>query len=130
MKSFVVGRLLDWSECRANTANAANLANLPAQQYLQHALLNLSTPISIIRNEQERGAMESSNISLVMRDILQTGKYSDFTVKCKDHQFKVHKAIVCSQSPFFDAAVCGGFQVGSTTHCTILLILNRKLLKR
>lgn len=63
--------------------------------------------------------MESSNISLVMKDILRTGKYSDFTIKCEGHQFKVHQVIVCSQSPFFDAAVCGGFQVGSTAYYKI-----------
>lgn len=38
-----------------------------------------------MRNEQVRGAMESSNISLVMNDILGTGKYLVFTIKCKGH---------------------------------------------
>lgn len=75
--------------------------------------------------------MEASNISLAMREILRTGKYSDLTIKCKGHQLKVHQAIVCSQSPFFDAAICGGFQVGSTAYCMILLlILSRKLLRK
>ena len=30
--------------------------------------------------------MESSNIFLVMKDIMQTGKYSEFTIMYKDHQ--------------------------------------------
>ena len=52
-----------------------------------------------------------SNISLVAIDILLSGEYSNLTINCKDHQFKVHRVIFCSQSTFFDAAISGGFQV-------------------
>lgn len=58
----------------------------------------------------------------LMKNLFQTGRYSDFTITCKGHQFRVHQAIVCSQCLFFDAAICGHFQVGSTSYCTVLLL--------
>ncbi|KAH8658351.1 hypothetical protein BX600DRAFT_439516 [Xylariales sp. PMI_506] len=33
------------------------------------------------------------------------GQYSDFTILCGDYQHKVHKAIICPRSAFFEAAL-------------------------
>lgn len=43
--------------------------------------------------------------------LLEDGSYSDFTIRCGDREWKVHKAIVCSQSDIFDTAINGKFRV-------------------
>ncbi|KAF4968443.1 hypothetical protein FSARC_4137 [Fusarium sarcochroum] len=42
--------------------------------------------------------------------LIESGKYSDFTLICKGHEFKLHQVIVCPQSPVLTAALSGGFQ--------------------
>lgn len=46
-----------------------------------------------------------------LSQILTSEKYSDLKLVCQDQEFKVHKAIVCTQSPVLAAAVDGDFQV-------------------
>ncbi|KAK0644242.1 BTB/POZ protein, partial [Cercophora newfieldiana] len=41
--------------------------------------------------------------------LLFSPKYSDMTITCRGEEFKAHRAIVCPQSPFFDAALSGSF---------------------
>ncbi|KAI7376996.1 hypothetical protein KC336_g19652, partial [Hortaea werneckii] len=50
-----------------------------------------------------------------LRQLLNTGKYSDLTIKCGLRTFKVHQAIVCARSEYF-AAACkpGAFKEGAT----------------
>ncbi|KAF1978713.1 hypothetical protein BU23DRAFT_186363 [Bimuria novae-zelandiae CBS 107.79] len=36
--------------------------------------------------------------------LLKTGKHSDFTITCGDKTWNVHRAVICSQSEFFDAS--------------------------
>lgn len=48
-----------------------------------------------------------------MLSLFESGEYSDFSIACNDRVFKVHKAIVCPQSPVLAAAINGDFQVGS-----------------
>ncbi|KAF9882673.1 hypothetical protein FE257_005658 [Aspergillus nanangensis] len=55
--------------------------------------------------------MGFSDLETVMKRLLDDGKYTDMTISCQGHDFNVHRAIVCSQSHFFDAALKGGFQV-------------------
>ena len=43
--------------------------------------------------------------------LLQTGKYSDLTVKCGSREWRVHRSIVCEGSKFFAAACDGPFLV-------------------
>lgn len=47
--------------------------------------------------------------------LVESGKYSDFTLLCKGHEFKLHQVIVCPQSPVLAAALSGCFQVGLQT---------------
>jgi hypothetical protein len=50
-------------------------------------------------------------------------KFSDMTIRCGGRDFKAHRAIVCSQSSFFDGALSGGFSVRT---CTVIRV-NMKL---
>jgi hypothetical protein len=47
-------------------------------------------------------------------------KYADLTVTCGDHTFKLHRAVICPQSPFFEKACSGGFMVGLTIFASCL----------
>lgn len=44
-------------------------------------------------------------------NLFSTGQYLDFTVTCKDHEFKVHKTVICPESHFFQSVCKGNFQV-------------------
>lgn len=59
--------------------------------------------------------MRFSELRGVMENLLANGKYSDLTISCEGTDFKVHRAVICSQSAFFDAAVNSGFRVRSLT---------------
>lgn len=39
----------------------------------------------------------------------EQGRYTDFTLICEGMKFEVHKIILCSQSPVFDAACTESF---------------------
>lgn len=41
---------------------------------------------------------QHSTIMDIAAELLETGKYSDLTIKCGDRSFKVHKALVCLKS--------------------------------
>ncbi|KAI9701780.1 MAG: hypothetical protein M1836_001124 [Candelina mexicana] len=45
-----------------------------------------------------------------IENLLITGKYADLVLRCHEVDLKVHRAIVCSQSPVLAAAVDGPFQ--------------------
>lgn len=54
---------------------------------------------------------------------LQSGDYSDLTIKCNGKEFQVHKFVLCTQSAFFAKAVKkGAFEVGDIYEPTRLLI--------
>jgi len=46
-----------------------------------------------------------------LAQLMGSEKYSDLKLVCEGHEFRVHKAIVCSQSPVLTAACDGAFQV-------------------
>ena len=46
-----------------------------------------------------------------LSSLLTSGKYSDLRIVSDGHQFQVHRAVVCAQSPVISAACDGGFQV-------------------
>ncbi|KLU85663.1 hypothetical protein MAPG_04685 [Magnaporthiopsis poae ATCC 64411] len=51
--------------------------------------------------------LRRSNSSAIGKLFLN-GKYSDLVIRCQGTDFRVHRAIVCPQCAFFDAACSGG----------------------
>jgi BTB/POZ domain len=68
--------------------------------------------------EPDMGSMLARN-----RELLNTGKFSDLTIKCHGESFKVHKAVVCPCSPFFMKACDGKFQVTAPTKGNFVMVL-------
>ncbi|PYH79082.1 hypothetical protein BO82DRAFT_147020 [Aspergillus uvarum CBS 121591] len=56
----------------------------------------------------------------LLQSLLKSGRYSDLTISCEGRQFAVHRAIVCCQSSFFDAAVKPGFKEAASSHIDLL----------
>ncbi|KAJ9493181.1 hypothetical protein VN97_g72 [Penicillium thymicola] len=51
-----------------------------------------------------------ADIQDVMRDLLLRGQFSDMEIIRQRITFKVHRAIVCTQSKYFNSAICDGFK--------------------
>lgn len=58
-------------------------------------------------------ALGLASIYSALSSLLGSDKFSDMTIRCGDCAFKAHRAIVCSQSAFFDKALTGGFSVSA-----------------
>ncbi|KAL2848955.1 hypothetical protein BJX68DRAFT_276143 [Aspergillus pseudodeflectus] len=59
------------------------------------------------------------DLEVVMKKLLHDGKYADMTISCQEHDFKCHRAIICSQSDFFDAALKDGFKEAKSSHVNL-----------
>lgn len=54
---------------------------------------------------------EPDNEQRVLATLLDTGKYTDLKLVCGEMELKVHRAVVCTQSDFFDKACSSDFKV-------------------
>ncbi|KAF4556013.1 Hypothetical protein D9617_2g059800 [Elsinoe fawcettii] len=52
-------------------------------------------------NEQQRSVLN------VVEELRGNLKFSDFTVKCGEKVFQVHRAVICGQSKYFEIACKG-----------------------
>jgi hypothetical protein len=68
-------------------------------------------------------AMGFSDLEVVMKRLLDEEKYADMTISCLGREFKGHRAIICSQSPFFDAALKGGFRVSGVLDWVVAVMV-------
>lgn len=59
--------------------------------------------------------MDKKPLTEVYRDLLLSGQFSDFTIRCGGHTFPVHRAVICPQTHFFDVAANGPFAVRRTS---------------
>jgi hypothetical protein len=67
--------------------------------------------------------MGFSDLEVVMKRLLDEGKYADMTISCPGREFKGHRAIICSQSPYFDAALKGGFRVSGVLDWVVAVVV-------
>ncbi|KAF4949830.1 hypothetical protein FGADI_8627 [Fusarium gaditjirri] len=72
------------------------------------------TPSSLgceYRGDNHNSIDESIAISIhaALSTLLHSEKFSDMTIICGGRQFKAHRAVVCTQSPFFDKAMSGDY---------------------
>ncbi|KAF4461277.1 Speckle-type POZ [Fusarium albosuccineum] len=52
--------------------------------------------------------------SEALNSLYSAGAYSDLTIKCGNKRHRVHKALVCTRSPFFAKACSGPFKESQT----------------
>lgn len=55
-----------------------------------------------------------SDLADIVDSLLVSGRFSDLTIVCRDKQWAVHKAILCSRSGFFDGACSNTFREADT----------------
>ncbi|KAI1156349.1 hypothetical protein F4825DRAFT_446541 [Nemania diffusa] len=55
-----------------------------------------------------------AHLASIATKLLNSGEYSDFTIVCEGEEFRVHKAIVCPQSPVIAAALKSEFKEAGT----------------
>lgn len=67
--------------------------------------------------------MSKSSAPSGLAGIMGSDKYSDLKFVCQGQEFKVHKAIVCTQSPVLAAACDGSFQVKTAKTAQVGLTL-------
>lgn len=67
------------------------------------------------RDEEDDGidAFCATSIHASLSKLLHSEKFSDMTIRCGGREFKAHRAIVCTQSSFFDRALSSNFKVGN-----------------
>ncbi|KAJ4327196.1 Kelch-like protein 10 [Fusarium piperis] len=56
------------------------------------------------------GAFCATSIYASLATLLQSEKFSDMTIRCGGRDFKAHRAVVCTQSSFFDRALSSNFK--------------------
>ncbi|KAH8811099.1 hypothetical protein F5884DRAFT_830995 [Xylogone sp. PMI_703] len=67
--------------------------------------------------DEEHGIIKDLRTTALYSSIeklLFNEKFSDMIIRCGGRDFKAHRAVVCTQSSFFDKALTGGFQEGSS----------------
>ncbi|RSL71874.1 hypothetical protein CEP54_001185 [Fusarium duplospermum] len=69
------------------------------------------------RDEEDDGidAFCATSIHASLSTLLHSEKFSDMTIRCGGRDFKAHRAIVCTQSKFFDRALSSNFKVSCHT---------------
>lgn len=55
--------------------------------------------------------IHKENMAAGIKSVFESSKYSDFTIRCRGKEFKVHRIILCPRSTFFAAACDGDFKV-------------------
>ena len=70
-----------------------------------------TAPSHKAKNALIRSMLSKAPHMSALAQLMGSEKYSDLKLVCEGHEFRVHKAIVCSQSPVLTVAYDGAFQV-------------------
>lgn len=65
------------------------------------------------RDDDARGGLATTSLFASLSRLYSSETYSDLKIICGGETFHAHRAVVCSQSPFFHRALSGGFHVCS-----------------
>ncbi|KAH6958091.1 BTB/POZ protein [Fusarium avenaceum] len=81
----------------------------------QAPLDGIRTPSSAGSRYREDGHSDiddfcGTSIHAALSTLLGSDKFSDMTIICGGREFKAHRAVVCTQSSFFDKAMCSNFK--------------------
>ena len=74
---------------------------------LQHNLFFCSDPTKSAKMANKHSTAVISDLA----KLLESAEFSDLVLRCEGQDFKVHRCIISSRSPFFAAACSGEFQV-------------------
>ncbi len=55
--------------------------------------------------------MPATGPTMILAQMMTSGEFSDLKFVCNENVFKVHKAVVATQSPVIRAAIQGEFEV-------------------
>ncbi|TAQ85562.1 hypothetical protein B7494_g6119 [Chlorociboria aeruginascens] len=58
--------------------------------------------------------MSATRSDMILAKMMESGQFTDLKFVCNGREFKVHKAVVCPQSPVINAAIQGGFEESET----------------
>lgn len=67
--------------------------------------------------------MPFTDLEVVMKSLLDDGKYADMKISCQGHDFKCHRAIMCSQSTYFDGAFKNEFKVSGILNLPVVVMI-------
>jgi hypothetical protein len=108
------------SPMEENVCSFSNL-HLNRQSFFELTIMPSQSPAEDVSSSPSAEESDSNNdiidnwrstsIYSALSSLFLSEKFSDLTIRCGHREFKAHRAIVCSQSPFFDKALTSGFQV-------------------
>jgi hypothetical protein len=88
------------------------------------AVPNYTTAVAHILVVQISSLIMAFAASQGQLKLLQSGDFSDFTILCRDQEFRVHRVVICAESDFFITMCKSAFKVlSSMIHtCSVHLL--------
>ena len=101
------------SDARIREVQLISLANKlnSLALHLQNIVLTTTATAAVGHTDNLSVIIMANLDGPALFNLFSTGQYSDFTIICKDREFKVHKMVICPNSDFFRAIAKGSFQV-------------------
>ncbi len=61
--------------------------------------------------------LRTTSVLASLSKLFLNEKFSDMSITCQGREFKAHRAVVCTQSAFFDRALSTSFMVRTYYNC-------------
>lgn len=101
----------------SSTSSFHNISGLPPKHPTLRlppwtASLSCHSLVSLARRCQRTFTLLPNYLRAILTigSLLKEGKYSDLTIECGEDTYAVHKAILCTRSPFFAKCCDGDFK--------------------